>query len=230
MFVRESIWGQVSVRRVGRLATTILIAAALAGAWSPTSAQLAPGRSGTSTTSYMSSSEGLRELQFFGDCFARKNKKDALAVLATRPTSREEAAIFAKIFRIDNQLCMSSGTSVDAPNTYIRGVIAEGWLRSGQPLPESHLLPPAKAASVRNLSDAARCHAEAVPDQVIALIRTPIGSLEEERLVDAAMDGIKACLPPGVQVRNDTSVFRFRLAEGLLRLGRAPSAPVGASK
>jgi hypothetical protein len=137
--------------------------------------------------------------------------------------------VLSKLFRVENQACIGAGLTVNAPNSYIRGVIAEGWLRSGQPLPDSHRLPEATAATVRNLSDAARCYAGPNSNQVWTLLGTRIASPQEEQLVAAAMNEMIACLPPGVQVRNDPSVIRFRLTEGLLRLGqRLPTT--GASK
>ena len=209
------------MRRVALIAAA---AAALAAA--PAGAQLAPGRSGSSTVSYMSNAEAMRELTIFGRCFAKRQRNAALSLLATRPSSREEALTYRKLFTSDNQLCLAPSTSLGAPLAYVRGAIAEGMYDAGGGIPDELRLPAPTAAEVRNLSDAARCYAVRHPDEVRTLLTVKPGTKDEFQAVSKAMEGFGVCIPEGVDFKFDATVIRYRLAEAMLRLG-AVAAPSG---
>ena len=196
----------------------LLSLGAAAGPGASASAQLAPGLSGKSTTYYAGREESLRDLTFFGRCYAKKNRDDALALIATRPSSAEEARVYAKLFGRDNLLCLAPGTSLRAPLAYVRGAIAEGLFLAEGRVPPSHALPVPAPAQVRNLSDAARCYAAGHKEQVQTVLATRVGSREENEAVSALLSDFAACLPAGVKVNFDATVIRFRLAEALLRL------------
>ena len=182
-------------------------------------AQLATGRSGTSTTRYMTSDVAMGELAAFGRCYAKARPAKALSLLATRPGSREEAATYMGLFK-GNQSCLASGTRLGFQLAYVRGAIAEGFLRSGAALPPSHRLSAPKAPQVRNLSDAARCYAADHRDEVQSLLSTKPASKAELAAVSAMMPSFRACMPEGVPLNFDPTVVRYRLAEGLLRVPR----------
>lgn len=180
-----------------------------------------------STTKYFGSEEAMNELAAFGRCYAKRNRADALSLIATRPTSREEVQVYRKLFSGDNLVCLIPGTELNLPPAYVRGAIAEGLLRAGEGIPAGHVLPAPVAAEVRNLSDAARCYAAGHRDQVQAVLATKPATKQELAAVSAAMGGFEACLPAGVKVEFDSTVIRYRLAEALLRLPPPATAASG---
>ena len=207
-----------------RASLTLLAAAGLAAT---AQAQLAPGRSGKSTLSYMGREEAMNELAMFGRCYAKRSRDESLSLIATRPSSREEAQTDAKLFRSDNLLCLAPGTSMRMPLAYVRGAIAEGLLRAGTGVPAEYRQPAPTAAEVRNLSDAARCYVADHKSEARSLLETAVGSREEFDAVSKLMGGFEACLPDGVSIQFDATVIRFRLAEALLRLGPPATAAAG---
>lgn len=202
----------------------LAVAASLAG---HARAQLAPGRSGISGVVYMGAEESMKELTFFGRCYGKDQRKEALSLIATRPGSREEAETYRQLFKRDDQSCLSAGTTLSAPLDYVRGAIAEGLLRSGAGLPVEYRLAAPALAEVRNLSDIARCYAAAHVGEAQAVLATKAGSREEYQAVSGLMDGFGACIPAGARLRADATLIRFRLAEALLRLGLPAAAQPG---
>jgi hypothetical protein len=214
----------MSARRLLLPAALSLLAAALPVA---AQAQLAPGRSGSSSTSYMGHEEAMNDLVAFGRCYAKRFPDQAWSLIATRATSREEALTYRKLFRGENQTCLGPGTTLSAPLAYVRGAIAEGLLDAHGSAPVPHQLPVPAAAEVRNLSDAARCYVGGNKETVRALLATKVSSKNEYQAVSALMDGFGACLPAGVEIQFDSTVIRFRLAEALLRLAPEVAAASG---
>lgn len=190
-------------------------------------AQLAPGRSGGPDILYLDAEQSMKELAVFGRCFANTQRKQALSLIATRPGSREEAEFFRKFFKTENQICLIPGTTLYSISDSFRGAIAEGLLRSDEPLPAELKLAAPTAAEVRGLSDAARCYAAAHPAETKAVLATKPGSRAEFEAVKGVLPSFGACLPPGGKVRADATLVRFRLAEALLRLGMPFAAPAG---
>jgi hypothetical protein len=205
----------------------ILAAAGAVGLAGAGQAQLAPGRSGHSSAYYVGQEEAMREVGLFGRCYAERQRNQALALIATRPSSREEAETYRNLFRRDNQICLPNGMSLQAPLAYVRGAIAEGLVKAGTGVPASHLLPAPAVAEVRNLSDVARCHVAGHRSAIRPLLDTKPGSREEYQAVAAQMDGLEACTPAGVKLQFDSTVIRYRLAEALLRLAPAGTAASG---
>lgn len=182
------------------------------------SGQIAPGQSGTSSLVYIDEAEAMITLTIFGRCYAKKNRNEALSVIATQPGSREEMQTLRKLFRRSNIACMSNNTNLRMPLPYIRGVIAEGLLRSGSAIPASHVLPALPAIKVRNLSDAAGCYVAGHEDEVRKLLMTKVGSKPEFESVSAIADDFVNCLPVDRSRPLYTTLIRFRLAEALLRV------------
>jgi hypothetical protein len=206
-----------------KAAFVLLPLAPIAGMTGAAQAQLGVGRSGSSTLEYMDRAAGMRELVTFGRCYARNSRNDSLALIATRPTSREEAEVYRRLFSGDSLMCLSAGMTMRASLGYVRGTIAEGLFRAGLGVPASHMLPAPTVAEVRNLSDAARCYAAGHREQVRALLPLAPGTREEFQAVQALIGGFLACMPPGARIDGDATLIRYRLVEGLLRLAPAPA-------
>ena len=203
-----------------------IIAALCVGlAASPAAAQLASSRSGSSTVAYMGAEEAMSELSRFGRCYAREQRNDSYSLIATRPSSREEAEVYRRLFNGDVG-CIAPGTSLSMPLAYVRGAIAEGLHRVGNGIPENLRQTAPTLAEVRNLSDAARCYAAGHQNEVRDLLATAAGSRDEFQAVSALMPQFSACIPAGAATQFDATVIRFRLAEAQLRLG-APGASSG---
>jgi len=214
------------MRLFRRTAFVLLPLALLAGMAGAAHAQLGTGRSGSSTLEYMDQAAAMRELVIFGRCYARNSRADSLSLIATRPTSREEAEVYRRLFRGDTLMCLTAGTSLRMPLAYVRGAIAEGLFRAGQGVPASLMLAAPTVAQVRNLSDAARCYAAGHRAQVRALPLAP-GTREEYDAVSRLMTGFGACMPPGARLDGSATLIRYRLVEGLLRLAPGAAAPSG---
>ncbi|HVQ09630.1 MAG TPA: hypothetical protein VMS43_14460 [Allosphingosinicella sp.] len=210
-----------------RAAVVLLPLALVAGMAGAAHGQLGVGRSGSSSLEFMDAAASMRELVTFGRCYARNSRNDSLALIATRPTSREEAEVYRRLFSGDSLMCLTAGTTMSAPLGYVRGAIAEGLFRAGQGVPPSHVLAAPTVAQVRNLSDAARCYAAGHREQVRALLAITPGTREEYDAVSALVSGILACTPPGARVQGSATLLRFRLVEGLLRLPPNSPAPPG---
>lgn len=181
-------------------------------------AQLASGRSGSSTLTYIDQAEAMITLNWFGRCYAKKNRDDALTLIATRPSSPQERQTIRSLFKRDNIACMSSDTNLRMPIPYVRGVIVEGLVRAGMGVPASHVLPVASAADVRNVSDAARCYVPAHRSDVQNLMETKPASKKEFEAVSAIMGELSKCLSSNSPSELDATLVRYRLIEALLRL------------
>lgn len=211
----------------GALSAILLPLTLVTGMAGAAHGQLGTGQSGSSTLEYMDRAEGMRELVSFGRCYGRNLRAQSLSLLATRPTSREEAETYRRLFRGDNLSCLTAGTTMSAPLAYVRGAIAEGVYRSGMGVPASHLLPAPTVDQVRNLSDAARCYAAGHREQVLALLPLTPGSRQEYEAVSALIREFLACMPAGARLNGSATLLRYRLVEGLLRLAPAAPAPAG---
>lgn len=205
------------IRRIGVGAAALMLSCLVPQV---AQAQLAGSRSGSSTTRYLGSEETWEEIGQFGTCFARRNREDALALLATRPGSREEVDTYQRVVRPRNTQCrlQVQGARLSVP--MVRGIIAEGLYRIGQGVPANLMLPVPAPGSIRNLSDAARCYTASNRDRVRALLAdTRPGSRREAEAIDVMIPEFARCVPQGaLNTRFETTQLRFRLAEALLRL------------
>lgn len=204
----------------------IVVAATLvAGAWpSAVPAQLARGFSGRSSQSTMDGGEAMRTLRAFGSCYATRDTADAWSLIATEPGSRGEAEVYRRLFRRDSQGCLGESTELRVPVFMVRGAIAEGLYARRAALPVRLRLPPlAPGATVRTLSEAARCYASAHPDRVRALVENTIpGSRPEYAALGEMAADFFSCVPEAARGRRfDSTQVRYRLAEALLRMGGA---------
>ncbi|HST35192.1 MAG TPA: hypothetical protein VLK25_00985 [Allosphingosinicella sp.] len=184
-------------------------------------AQLAPGRSGMSTTDRLDNVQAYRDLRAFGVCYARTQRTDALALIGTTPDSREEMDTIRRRVSGERSTCLFGGTNMRMSNVYMRGTIAEGLLRSGG-VPETYRLPAPSPGAARTLHEAARCYTKGHGVTVQALLETQPGSREETAAVGALWNDFRPCIA-GFRVRLNAPWIRYLLAEALLRLD--PSAP-----
>ena len=190
-------------------------------------AQIAPGRSGSSSVLYLETGDAMGTLTAWGRCYAKKQRPQSLSLIATRASSIEEANVYRKLFRRDGIECLSNET-LSASLSLVRGAIAEGLLRAGMGVPPELLQPAPRPSEVRNLSDMARCYVAGHGEQSRALLATKPGSKQEAAALEPMMGDVTACLPSGVQISFDPTVIRFRLAEALLRLAPQSAAATDA--
>lgn len=211
-----------------RTAAACSIAVALGMIGAPAHAQIAPGLSGSSTTTYTTNAtEFWQDLRGFGTCFARQSEATAWALIATDPDSKGEAAVYKKMSRGGREACLTD-TSLQAPVPLIRGAIAEALYKRGAAVPvELRQAPPAVGTPIRMLGEAARCYATAHrADAIKLLAETTPGSKNELAALNAMSNDFFQCLPAKAQKRGfNPTQLRYRLAEALLRMPPPPSAP-----
>lgn len=199
------------------LLTTMFAALTLA---TPAVAQLATGRSGSSTTSYMSGEEYWNEVVTFGRCYAKRNTEYALMLIATDPGSRDEVAVYRELFRNPSQSCLSRGIAgFSAPHQFMRGSIAEGLYYGRVSVPPAMLLTAPEPGAVRDLSGAARCYVKANEAEARALGETDPGSRKEEALMGSVVQNFMKCMPAGVPLNYPSTMIRFRIVEAMFRMG-----------
>jgi hypothetical protein len=207
-------------------ALALLALAGAAGSGRQALAEPAPARSGTiSTSTALGNVKVLRDLQQFGRCFAATDRKSALALIATKPLSKEEGAVYRRLATFE-QNCLFSGTRMFSSVVYIRGAIAEGLLGTGGVPPELLLPAPRSAAEVTSLSETARCYVAGHRAEVQALMKMKPGDREEVAAIGALWNGFRTCLPKRANVRLNALWIRYLLAEALLRTS-GTAAPAG---
>lgn len=188
-------------------------------------AQAQPGRSGMSTEARADNVSAFRELSAFGVCYARFNRANALALIATEAGSREEGETFRRLIS-GEQNCVLPGT-MRGSLIYFRGVIAEGLLSARESLPAELVLAAPTVEQVRNLHDVARYYVSGHRSQAQTVLATRTGSQEETAAIAAIWSDVRACFPPTLNVRLNAPWVRFLLAEALLRTGTMPRPAAG---
>ena len=186
-------------------------------------AQFDPGsHSGYSSERNYSGRMVFDDLSEFGGCFASKQSKDALKLVATQPGSVDEARMYKQLFSKD-QACLRDLNYLSVPWQYVRGAVGEGFYTSKVPVPPGfaapHSLQPDKVQSVM---DTAICYADKHSTEARALIeRTKPETKEESAAIDALWPNFEACLPPNMPAgfKMDPLLVRYRIAEALWRLG-----------
>jgi hypothetical protein len=206
--------------RALRLMIGVLAAAAGLGSAQGASAQLATGRSGSSTMQYLQAEEAMAGLMRFGRCYARDHTEKALRLLNTPPSSREEAETFDELFRRSNEICLGNITTMTTIPTFIRGAIAEGMYVRGIAVPEEMRWTAPDRAHVGGLSDATRCYVATHADEVrVFLADTKAGTRHEyEELQKLLPTLVEECVPEGAPFNFDAITIRLRLAEAMLRI------------
>jgi len=206
-----------ALTRLG-LATTAIAAAAA-------SAQIPSSRSGHSGIEYLSNEVAMGELMDFGACYAAEETRKALRLIATTPSSREEATTFVALFKSSNQGCLDGNSELSADVPLVRGAIAEGMYKKRVPIPAALMQTVPAPAEVSNLSGAARCYVGGHRAQATWLMaETRPGTRKEFDAVKRLMPDFLKCVPGDTKFSFPATVIRFRLAEALLRTA-APAAP-----
>jgi hypothetical protein len=186
-------------------------AVALAAIAAPAGAQIAFGRSGSSTMRYTSDEQEIqRGIWTFGRCFANQRPRDAKALLATAPGSEDEAKTYRRVMK-GEQSCLGYFSSMSMSPLSARGAIAEGMYRRAVDRAAAPL-PAATAAPGRTLSASMRCFVALQPAKAKALIfETGPGGRDEA----AIQDDYQRCLPEDFRVTMPATTFRFAVAEAL---------------
>jgi hypothetical protein len=209
---------EMKILNLGALVGLLLSGAAVA--------QTPSGRAGMSTDARAANVNAYRELQILGVCFARSQRPNALAVIATAPGSREETEVLRRRFYGERDTCTLGGSEIQMSYFHARGAIAEGLLKTGGASPEIQRPAPA-TSEIRTLVDAGLCFASTHRAQAQGLLETLPGTPEETAAVTALWQNFRTCIP-GFQIRLNAIWIRYIIAEGLLRLAPASSpTPTG---
>lgn len=185
-------------------------------------AQIDPGRAGSSSLQTYGHREAMSVLAEFGTCFASRSRTPAFELLATRPGSIEEAQVYKRLFRAQNQSCLSLTSELRVPYQLVRGSIGEGMYRKAIAVPPQLAVQTAPTAEqVKNVADAALCFAAKEPATVQALAATKVGSDAEQERIEALFPRLATCFPPNAQKMPKfmTTSLRFQLTEAAWRLG-----------
>jgi hypothetical protein len=180
----------------------------------------AQGQSAFSET-HMTNIKPFRQLQAFGDCLARTQRKPSLDLIATVPGSPEEAKLLKKWLYGEHTSCLFGGASMAMPGMFARGAVAEGLLRH-EGVPATHRLPAVAPGEARDLHAVARCYTSRHRGEVEKLMQVRPGSPEEVKAVAALWPEFRTCMPK-FNVRLNAPWIRFLLAEALLRV--EPNTP-----
>jgi len=213
------------MRRMNSIARSLLALASLLCS-TFVSAQIAPGRSGQSSMSYFGGQEAWDTLAEFGECFASQQRTEALLLVSTRPDSIEEVDAYKRIFRHQNQSCLSLASEMRISYQMVRGAIAEGLYRRAVAVPPALAVANAPEVSqVRNFMDAALYFTAKHRDQVRSLLTTTkLGTKKEDQAITAILADMGTCIPANARrISISSPMIRVRLAEAMWRLGEAPT-------
>jgi len=201
----------------------IQIFVALIALPSAAAAQITGGHSGISTEYSFSGRQAYDDLNAFGGCFATKQPKDALRLLATPAGSADEARVYKELFSKE-QFCLGDLSGLSVPWQYVRGAVAEGFFDRKVPLASNYAVPASLPADkVQSVMDAAVCYAGSHPADAHKLIETTKPATPQEAAAfDALWKDFEACLPSNMPAgfKFDTVLLRYRIAEALWRQGQ----------
>ena len=208
-----------------RMILAALAAAVLAAPGAP--AQIAPSRSGSSSTTVMADDESWRTVVAFGNCFAGRYPDQVLALMATVPGSAAEVRVYRRVFRRRASACLVD-TELRMPRWIVRGAVVEGLFRRGVELPANLVQAAPAPGTARTLTGAALCYAAAHPERVRALVAgSRAGGRDEHEAISAMAEGFFRCIRPSTaELRFDATMLRYRLVEALLRLRASPGAQI----
>ena len=150
------------------LASLVPLAAA-----SPAAAQLAPGISGfSSAPTNASEGEYWEFIRRLGLCLADAKEADARAFLAATPGSAGETAVFGRLFHRQTNSCMGNFVAASFPRAYVRGAIAEGFVKMMSEAERAAIASRAisDVSDVRTMHDFARCYVAQQPATALAFL------------------------------------------------------------
>ena len=204
-----------------RLAYVQFLAAV--AATSPVAAQqYGTGQSGIITEYTYTGSGAWRDLDAFGQCFAKRQTKDAMKLVQTDAGSAEEARVYKELFSKE-QFCLGDLSGLTVPWKFVRGAVGEGLYSGKVPVPASLAAPrQMPREKVQSVMDAAVCYASQHPSDARHLVEsTDPDSKEEAAAIEALSPDFGACLPPNLPQKFsiDGILLRYRIAEALWRLG-----------
>ncbi len=200
--------------------------AAILASGSPGFAQVAPTYSGTSTMQTYSGNSVMQDLSNVGSCLVRRKAAQSDAFVAAPMGSPAETAAYKALVGRGTS-CLRDLSSMNVARTLMRGAIAEALYKtrfSGRA--PTALASSGTGASADLVSQFADCYARANPQQVHSLVMgTRITSKEERAAVARMATGFGPCLPSGVRVEVQPTVFRLAFIEALYRAAAANPAP-----
>jgi len=192
-------------------------------------AQMAPGRSGTSSQVTITGQQAWNELADFGECYASSEQANALKLVSTPAGTIDEAKVYKALFQSPDQGCLGDISSMSVPWQYVRGAVAEGFYTKRIPVPANlAVATPMAREKVTNLSEMALCYAGGHAAGARSLIEnTRPGSKQQEKAIDAMLQDLVACIPPNPanNPQFDPMIVRYRIAEALWRLGMVKGQP-----
>jgi hypothetical protein len=210
------------VQCIAVLVIGVLAAASPAGAQN----QYGGGHSGITTEYTYSGNMAWKDLNAFGQCFAKRQTGDALKLVRTDAGSTDEARVYKALFSKE-QFCLGDLSGLTVPWKFVRGAVGEGLYSAKVPLPAALSAPPQMAREkVQSVMDAAICYAGQHPSDARRLVETTTpDSKEEADAIEALTKDFSACLPPNMPQKFsiDVILLRYRIAEALWRLGMVHS-------
>ena len=210
-----------------KTASLLLSLALSAGLGSAAHAQIPSSRSGSSSLEYLSNEDGLIAVMEFGECYAKGETRKALRLLATPPSTREEAKTYVALFKGSNQACLKNIIELNADIAMVRGAIVEGLYKKRIPIPPELIQSAPAPAEAADLSGAARCYVGGHRLEAMRLLaQTRPGGRKEFDMIDRLMPDFSKCVPKGTKLSFPATIVRFRIAEALLRTA-ASAAPAG---
>ena len=194
-----------------------LVSLAIMSMATPAAAQLATGRSGSSSTTISDSEKVfLENLWVYGTCFADNLRDDTRAFLATTRGSAEESAVYARVRGV-KLYCVGQEMYFNAPVQMLRGAVAEGAYRKMVKRGAAPIVTPEPPGPLATTSTGGmRCYVAGHAAAAHALIfDTRPGSGKEERTINAMLPDFFRCLSPRVAVDMSAVEFRYGVVEAL---------------
>lgn len=174
--------------------------------------------------------EGVRRLDGFARCLARRQPRPARALLAMVPAGDDYRRAMRSLADA-NRGCAPAGRLGFSP-LLLAGGLAEALLGDGTQTaaPDRLRLDPRRPIRARDEADAmSLCVIGAAPAEVAALFASAPASSAEARALRAIAPRLDACLAAGLSARLDHRVLRALLALSAYRLSMHNARRSGAS-
>lgn len=195
--------------------TMAMLMAALVGAASAEAQQPAPSHTPAARAA----------IADFAGCVARRSPDKAHSALTMDFTSSDYRAALRALAEV-NRDCHGSRSTIRAGGLAFAAAMAEALLRnSPAPLNVRLLNAAGRQAPTFTRSDrVAMCIARSDPDNVAALLQSPIAGPAEAAAAGALQVARTRCSPPGVALAADGYALRSILATASYRLLAAPAS------
>ena len=174
----------------------------------------------------------IRQWYAVGRCIVKRDRPDALKMLATRPSSIQAMDAFFKaeshcIEQLGKDANVARGTDI-ARGVVVEALLLHDFSAIGRPVvaklakPFEPLLVSDKTAAgeahIIAQLQVAECAVEAEPEKTFAVFRTEPASDAEIAAITAIAPAIGTCVPTGVSLSMRPVAFRTFLAEAAYRV------------